>query len=271
MEYFTHEKITPNITRIRDICGVFVYLVEGNEKACLIDTGDGFGDLKSYVEKLCDKEYYVVLTHGHVDHANGAALFDEVYMNAKDEAIYRLHSSFEFRQEEAKQNLLTKDIPLSDYNPIREKPFLSLTDKQVFDLGGIHVQAVATPGHTPGMTMMFIPEERIMLFGDGCGNKVLLFDDYSSCVSEYLATLEYVKTYEDGYDRIIRNHTNGESNKILLDNVIECCKNILAGKDAHEETEFAGMKLYSAKALNEEQFPIDNSEGNILYRIDKMK
>lgn len=269
MQYFTHEKITANITRIRDVCGVFVYLVEGKDKACLIDTGDGFGNLKEYIEQLTNKEYYVILTHGHLDHANGAGLFDEVYMNLKDLDIYREHSDLNFRKKFALNDPSTKDIPLSDYNPIYTKKFKPLSDKQVFDLGGIHIQIIETPGHTPGMSMVLIEEERVILFGDGCGNKVLLFDDNSSTVSTYLHTLEYVKSYEDKYDRIIRNHTNGESNKILLDNVIACCKNILAKTDAHEETEFEGVTLYSAKKLNENQFPVDGSEGNILYRIDK--
>lgn len=84
MQFFTHEKITSHIVRIRDICGVFAYLSEGNMKACLIDTGDGFGNIKAYVEKLTDKPLIVLLTHGHLDHANGSTLFSEVYMNHKD-------------------------------------------------------------------------------------------------------------------------------------------------------------------------------------------
>ena len=48
MVYFTSEKLTNRITRIRDILGTCLYLVEGNKKACLLDTGDGYGNLKEY-------------------------------------------------------------------------------------------------------------------------------------------------------------------------------------------------------------------------------
>jgi len=269
MKYFTSEKITDRITRIRDICGVFEYLVEGDESACLIDTGDGFGNIKEYVDSLTEKKYIVVLTHGHIDHANGAGLFDEVYMSSKDEVVYKLHSSLEMRQLRFSENEATKDIPVEEYNPIRTKAFLPLVDKQEFDLGGVTLQVVATPGHTPGMSMILINEEKVILFGDGCGQQVLLFDDYSSTISEYLVSLNYVKSLESRYDRIIRNHTNGESPKELLDNVIECCHKILAHSDAHQKVEFKGKPLFSAKLLGEDLFPLDKSEGNLLYRQDK--
>ena len=54
-------------------------------------------------------------------------------------------------------------------------------------------------GHTPGMMCPLIQEERTIIFGDACGVSVLLFDEYSSCVSEYLKSLEVLKTYENDY------------------------------------------------------------------------
>ena len=270
MEFFTSEKITDNITRIRDVCGVFVYLIEGNAQACLLDTGDGFGNLREYVASLCKKPYIVLLTHGHIDHASGAGLFDEVYMNHADLDIVKQHTAIPFRVEHAKEDDFLKELALEDYNPIYTKDYIPLFDGQVFDLGGIHIRAITTPGHTPGMTMFLIEEERIILFGDGCGQKVLLFDDDSSNVQEYLQSLEKIKKIEPLYDRIIRNHTTGESPKELLDNVMLCAKQILTHSDAREKTIFANVTLYSAKELNEQQFPKDGSEGNILYREDKV-
>ena len=73
MGYFTSEKISDHVTRITNPSVVYSYLVEGDERAVLLDTGCGLGDLKAYVESLTDKPYEVVLTHGHVDHAGGAS------------------------------------------------------------------------------------------------------------------------------------------------------------------------------------------------------
>ena len=61
-----------------------MYLVVGTERALLIDTGSGYCDLKSIVERLTDKPYDVVLTHGHVDHAGGCDIFPEIYIHPDD-------------------------------------------------------------------------------------------------------------------------------------------------------------------------------------------
>lgn len=84
MEFFTAEKISPSTTKITDITGVAVFLVEGSKKAVLIDTATGAGDLKAYVESLTSKPIEVILTHGHCDHAGGAAGFETVWLHKND-------------------------------------------------------------------------------------------------------------------------------------------------------------------------------------------
>ena len=84
MNYYTSQRLSPSITRITDFTGVCCYLVEGEEKACLLDTCNGFGNIREYAETLTDKPLFVILTHGHIDHAPGACWFDEVYLNHAD-------------------------------------------------------------------------------------------------------------------------------------------------------------------------------------------
>ena len=51
---FESTKISPTTTRIRAPGFELMYLVEGKEKAALIDTGSGLGFLRAYVEKLTE-------------------------------------------------------------------------------------------------------------------------------------------------------------------------------------------------------------------------
>lgn len=268
--YFTAERVSPRITRIRDILDVAMYLVEGEERACLIDTGHGIGNLRAYVETLTDKPVFVILTHGHIDHANGAALWSEVWMNLRDVPVYRQHSDPAFRRKEFSRHVLPEDISASDrLAPVRTAPFLPLADGQLFDLGGLVLEVIWTPGHTPGMSMILMREERIILFGDGCGLEVLLIFPDSSTVSEYRQTLWKLKTFEGRYDRILRNHGTCESPKELLDHCIECCTDILAGKDAAMPVYFGETAAFSAREVDSCHRRTDGKEGNILYTEEK--
>ncbi len=267
--YFTSEKLTDRVTRIRDVLGVGMYLVEGEDRACVIDTGHGLGNLRTFVEQLTDKPIFVILTHGHIDHVGGSALWEEVYLNQADLALFHDHDSVRTRQEHFAGDPVAARIPLSDYVPARTAPLLPLEDGQIFDLGGLTLTAIAAPGHTPGMMMILLGEERMMLFGDACGLEVLLVFPDSSPVSEYLKVLQHVKTYEGQYDRIIRNHGTCESPKELLENVISCCEDILDRRDAAQPVIWNGQAVLSARPVDEEHRRLDGKQGNILYTEEK--
>lgn len=271
MEFFTREKLTERITRIQDICGTYLYLVEGDDAVCLLDTGDGFGDLKAYVAALTSKPVTVVLTHGHLDHVGGVFGFDDVYMSSKDLPIYYEHARRDFRIDHWKNNERCAQTPDELIMPyVDPAAFKELSEDTVLDLGGIHLRPVAVPGHTPGMHCVLVEEERYCLFGDACGVFVLLYDDYSSCASEYLASLEHLKGYEDRYDFIIRNHGTGASPKELLGNVMDCARLIVSGTDDHVPITHNGRDLFLAKAPSPDGFGrADGKEGNIAYRADK--
>ena len=200
----------------------------------------------------------------------GAALFEEVYINLEDLPVFHKHGDMVTRYEETQRIPETRSIPYLDIIPTRTQAMKGIQNGDIFDLGNIHIQMISVPGHTPGMMCPLILEERTIIFGDACGVSVLLFDEYSSCVSEYLKSLEVLKTYENDYDTIYRNHGTFISEKSLLDNVIECCYLILANQDDHVPVEFHNYHLYAAKETN--QFNrVDGKEGNILYSLDKAK
>jgi glyoxylase-like metal-dependent hydrolase (beta-lactamase superfamily II) len=55
----------------RDYENTTVSLVIGPEKAALIDTGCGIGNLRQAVEEVTDKPVIVINTHTHLDHLGG--------------------------------------------------------------------------------------------------------------------------------------------------------------------------------------------------------
>lgn len=267
MPIFTSERVSGHLTRIITPCGVCMYLVEGTEKAALLDTGFGFGDLKSYVESLTSKPYEVLLSHGHMDHAGGAVQFDRVYLNERDWALERWHNTRERRIWDVRHGPggMPDGITEDDFLPDRAQPYTPLDEGDVFDLGGVTVVPVAVPGHTAGSLIFLIPEDRTAIFGDACGEHTLLLFGESAPIADYRAGLLHMREFEARFDTVLRNHGSYSSPKQILADNIELCGDILAGTDAAIESDFFGQM---GRLGRPEEHP--GKVGNILYDPNKL-
>lgn len=271
MKGFTHDYISSRIIRIKDCADVFSYLVTGEKFSCLLDTGSGFDDIKGYVHSLTDKPLLVALTHGHLDHCGGAGLFDVIYMNHKDLTVLKRDNAVAFRYKYYQRDEILSKIARKDYNPeIMLSKVRHIEDNQIFDLGGICIQMISIPGHTPGMMCALIKEERIMLFGDACGVFVMLFDEYSSTVEEYHDALLKLKSFEPAYDKIIRNHGTGLSEKAVLHDVLECTKRVLNRSDDKVPFTFMNTDLLISAEIDQAYNRKDGREGNFAYKEDRI-
>lgn len=272
MEYFKAEKVSPSITKIIDLTGVFVYLVEGTERAVLIDSGTGIGNLYEFVRSLTSKPLSVILTHGHCDHAGGAAEFDDVYLNKKDWELVSCHAVVENKTDYAKfvMGEAYEQVQMEDVCPDRTKKYLPLEDGELFELGGVTLEMVAVPGHTAGMTCVLFREERSILFGDACNPNVFLWDAESLSVEEYRESLKVLKRMEDRYDTVYLSHGSTVIDKAVLDGNIKVCEEIMNGEADNCPYAFMGHSLFLAKKLNEQQERADGGIGNIVYNPDKI-
>ena len=68
------------------------YLVIGNEKGVVIDTGTGIGDLNQVVSELTELPVSVLLTHTHWDHIGNNYQFEEITVYHNDYAINNLYA-----------------------------------------------------------------------------------------------------------------------------------------------------------------------------------
>jgi len=266
---FTSEKISDRILRIRDGSDVCEYLVLGEKRAALIDTGYGIGNLKGYVESLTDKPYDVFVTHGHVDHASGTAQFSSVYMNHEDLDLYKEHTTIDFRKKILADSI--GNFADTEFIAQRTEPLKELKDGMVADLGGVSLKFIQVPGHTHGMMVPICIEERTAFFGDACGVGVLLMLEESLTVEKYLASLKKLQSYEPLYDKVLRQHGSCESTLHVLEDNIENCEKILAGTDAHISSKMMGHVCYWACPVNENGLRTDGREGNIRYTEDHIR
>lgn len=267
---FPTEKVSPRVTRLFAFNTELMYLVEGEERAALLDTGSGFGSLRACVEALTDKPVTVLLTHGHTDHALGAAEFDMVYMNPLDEAVYQRHSAMSFRARSGamwpgfaklRDDQIIPPMAFADMRP--------LCAGDVFDLGGVSIECFACPGHTPGSLVFLLPEERMLLLGDACNDRTFLFDGFASPIMDYRATLTALEGRTSGkYDRVLLSHGDGEGVPDMIVRVIAVCDDILAGRADDQPFEFLGDRGLLAKACGPDGARLDGGRGNIVYKAE---
>ena len=279
MEIFSSEKVSEHVTRIVEITGTYMYLVQGTEKALLIDTGCGIGKLKEYIETLTKKPLIVVCTHGHMDHAGGADAFEEVYLNNADWQLSLTHCSLENRKKYVQMTvsklhpqIAQEKIETAEYQKTRTKPYHQLEDNMVFELGEISVQALAMPGHTQGSMCMLLQEERNILFGDACTPSEFLFDEEAGYVEDYKDTLIGFQKYESLYDDIWMSHGPCISwPKELLSQTIDVCKEIMAGTDEKSDFHFfMGGNYKAAHEMLPNQMRKDGGLANIIYNPEKV-
>ena len=104
MSRLKHEvtEIAPKTWCLSEFRLVNAFLLEGKNKAALIDTGCRIGNLKNIVRELTEKPLVILMTHGHFDHLGGIGQFEEnvAYMHPKEKDML----------EEMKSRLNCKDL-----------------------------------------------------------------------------------------------------------------------------------------------------------------
>lgn len=267
MDLFIAEKVTDHLTRIKTPFGVSMFLVQGTEKALLIDTGMGIGDLKSFIEKTVTVPYEVVLTHGHCDHAGGASQFEKVYLNKKDFELEKWHAAREHRI----SDVFTGPFPVpegiteEDFVPQRTEPYTPLDPDMTFDLGGCTVAFIEVPGHTQGCLVPLIKEDQVMIIGDALGENTLMHFKESTTVETYRRSIEKLIAVQDDYSLLIRFHGAGASEHRILQDMHDLCGEIMEHKDAALRANMMGFEGCWAR---EREHP--GKAGNMIYNPQRI-
>ena len=267
---FKTEKLTDVITRIIMPGNVFAYVAEGTEKAVVIDTGFGLGPFRQYVEELLNgKEYELVLTHGHLDHAGGASQFDRVWMNPADLQVARNHTQKQIRYEFMKNG---GPVTMEDLAEPMEDGYLPLEYGQTFDLGNEVLEIVNLGGHTPGSVGILFQKERILLAGDACCSFTLLLGHESLTIRQYHDNLvDTWNRYHDRFDTMIYSHPHNYGGPEVMTQMIELCEEIMENRDDRIKSEgLFGRVSYIAKGVNEQRVRPDGKIANLQYTEENL-
>ena len=154
MQDFRITRIAEGAYSILDAGDSSFYVVEGSDRAAVIDTGISPGKkIMPVIRELTDKDLVLVITHAHIDHMHHMDEFDTVYM---------CHDELKIEA-----NILTgmmggKDLDLKHTIDIG-------TDSKI-ELGETALEICEVPGHTPGSVVVLDKKRNLLFTGDAIGS-----------------------------------------------------------------------------------------------------
>lgn len=226
MGYFGIQKYNDQLYQFKDPLGVLATLVIGKNKALLVDTCYGIGDLKEAVRNITDKELIVVNSHGHMDHSCGNYQFNEVWIHKDDVELCKEHNSYERRKKNLDNAIdkLPHNFDKEAYLKQNEGNLKILNLHCVFDLGGITLEVIEVPGHTKGSIALYSKEMKLMIVSDASCPFVWLFLKESLPVSVYIKSVEKLLTYD--FDNFLVGHGARLLPKYRMDEFLLTAKEI---------------------------------------------
>ncbi len=243
-------QIRPNVYLIDDAGDSTCYLITGSECALLVDSVNGYEDLKAITKTLTDLPVIVVNTHGHGDHIYGNVYFEEAWLHPADFALYDQFFGY------------AKDI--MEQNNLKPCPVKALEIGQIFDLGGVQLEVVDLSGHTAGSIGLLDKDARIIYTGDGLNTHLWMQLDHSLPISTMLETFRKLKAeHGQDFDYVAHGHTKVLRDKEILDWMIQGCEDILAGRTEQDmDYQYFGGVC--------RQHPISGTPGEVIvYNEDK--
>ena len=213
---FKTNQVFPGITHITDAMGVSFTLIEGQERAILFDTGYGMENVKMFVGTLTNKPVTVLLSHGHHDHMLGARWFKKTWLCAEDMEEFLERTGEGQRTKVMAQakdqhvsipgDFMTAAIALPEGILFDEAagPFARKRE----ETGGMEVQVIKVPGHTPGSIILYVPGYDLIMTGD----------DWNPCTWMWFPTSAAANLWRDRMKELIRilEEENGREIKHVL-------------------------------------------------------
>ena len=191
-EYFRAKEIRPDTWLIRSH-GSTAYLCAGKDAACVVDTGDSYGNLRAFCEDLCKRPVQIALsTHGHFDHTGLNGQFNVAFMGKRAAVIAKEPNGGQ---------------PIERYRT--DYPIVTVDDGFVIDIGGRVFEAFRMDGHSPDSVAWLDRTARILFTGDNLAAMTPLEykrKDPQPSVELWVMSVAKLLARRDEYDYVCYGH-----------------------------------------------------------------
>ena len=233
---------------------VISFLIVGDERALLFDTGLGIGDIRSVVGELTDLDVIVLNSHSHYDHIGGNHQFDTILslddVYSHDRAT---GSGTEAVAEFIGPGWVWQPLP-SGFDPAtyRSEPFEItefVAEGSIIDLGGRQLEVLETPGHAPDALCLLDRENRLLFTGDTFYLAALYTHLKGSEFGMYLVTAQRLADLATEVDSVYTSHNVPVVDSSYLVQLGAAFESIVAGNgdyvltDGNREYDFGDFSV----------------------------
>lgn len=209
-------KINEDTWRIEDGMVRF-FVLEGKEKALMIDTGMQCPNAKEIGQSVTKLPLILLNTHTDPDHISGNGGFETAYMSEKELDHYKQQGKGE------------AIIPVKEGDRI--------------DLGDRVLEIIDIPGHTPGSIAILDEKYRVLYIGDTVQDGMIYMMSERRNMPAYIESLKHLSKYEDRYDCLYPSHGTIPVTKDLIPKLMDGATKILEGKATGVPTDFFTGKI----------------------------
>lgn len=198
--------------------GVRFFLLEGRDKALLIDSGMKTANAREVAQSLTDLPLELLNTHSDPDHISGNGQFDFAYMHPAECGNYY-----------KAQN--------------RSGVIRPVWDGDVIDLGERKLEIIHMPGHTPGSIAVLDVKNRRLFGGDPIQDGSIFMFGAQREMHGYRHSLKRLAGMTGRFDEICPSHGSCPVKPDMIDKLYEAAGKILDGSAKGKAEEMFGTPI----------------------------
>jgi glyoxylase-like metal-dependent hydrolase (beta-lactamase superfamily II) len=229
------------------------YLIVGEQRALLFDTGMGIGDLKKVTTQLTKLPIVVLNSHTHNDHVGDNWEFSNIHGMDTDFTRHNARGSRQDAQAEIAPDqicgLLPKRFDSKDY-ATRPWKIMSYTHEgDRFDLGGRTLEVIATPGHTPDAISLIDRANGLLFTGDTYYPAPIWLFRPETDLDAYSASIRRLAALAPQIKIVIGAHNLPVASPTILPQLVAAFDAVRAGK-VHPSPDSPGKVLYKVDGIS---------------------